>query len=157
MGYAIWDYDSRVWKRREPPVSFGVIKSTKQERWVFRVQETMTSFTAMLEEFINHTGPVRYAAVEWPQFFDSAAGHRTARHGDLTKLTYTVGYLTCVMHILRVMTVELVPVNDWKGQLPKSLVTKRIKNILGEEVCKGIDTHAWDAVGIGLYCKGHFG
>ena len=78
-----------------------------------------------------------------------------AKRGDLVTLSFFIGFLAG-----RLAPVPFIPieVNRWKGQLSKKNVEQRIKNKLGEQVCDtlGIKTHAWDAVGIGLYCKGYF-
>lgn len=88
---------------------------------------------------------------EYPAFFDSAGGTMVAKKGDLLKLTYVVGLfggMVCPTPF------HLIPVHVWKGQLPKEVVNKRIKAILGEKKCVNIKTHAWDAVGIGLHILG---
>ena len=91
--------------------------------------------------------------VEYPSFFDTAAGTMVAKKGDLLKLTCLVGVMCGWMESKSVKT-SLVPVNQWKGQLPKQIVTERIIRYLGEKQCLGIKSHAWDAVGIGLHALG---
>jgi hypothetical protein len=92
-------------------------------------------------------------ACEYPAFFESAAGTMVAKKGDLLKLTSLVGLMWGVVYPLPFL---LVPVNQWKGQLPKEVVNRRITAKLGEKACAGIKSHAWDAVGIGLYVNGDF-
>lgn len=78
-----------------------------------------------------------------------------AGRGDLVTLSFFIGYLAG-----RICPIPFIPVeiNKWKGQLSKKNVTDRIKNKLTKKVCKTLEirTHAWDAVGIGLWAKGHF-
>lgn len=99
------------------------------------------------------------AYIEWPSFFASAVGHAAAARGDLVKLTFGAGFVCGQLRREFGCLIEPIPVNDWKGQLPKSVVIGRIRKILGKDACRklGIKSHAWDAVGIGLYAKGHFG
>lgn len=96
--------------------------------------------------------------VEWPTFFDSGVGHAVARRGDLGKLTFGAGYICGALGECFGCQTVPVTVNEWKGQLPKAVVTERIKHLLGKNKCQrlGITSHAWDAVGIGLYAKGCF-
>ena len=56
--------------------------------------------------------------------------------------------LTC--HRLKVKFVE-VPVMQWKGNLPKAVVKKRVMEAFGLEK---IPNHAADAAGIGLWVVG---
>lgn len=92
---------------------------------------------------------------EWPSFFDTAGGHLTARSGALGKLFFLVGTLHGRCATMGV-TFRLVPVALWKGQLPKPVVIRRIRRVLGAERCKELHIHhdAWDAVGIGLHFLG---
>lgn len=90
---------------------------------------------------------------EYPAYFDSVAGQMVAKRGDLLKLTYLVG---CIAGFLEPIPMILVPVNKWKGQLPKEVVKNRITNILGEKKCRVLKSHDWDACGIGLNAMGYF-
>lgn len=98
-------------------------------------------------------------ACEFPEF--QAAAHRMMgwKRGDLQKLTYLVGAVGYMAYGMTVSAVlEPVPVSQWKGQLPKAVVTDRIREALGSAACGqlAIKTHAWDAVGIGLWRLGVF-
>lgn len=76
-----------------------------------------------------------------------------ARRGDLVKLVMVVGSIVGILST-GCYEIILIPVNRWKGQLPKDVVNKRVERFYGSNNCKGFKTHAWDAVGIGLYYKG---
>ena len=93
--------------------------------------------------------------VEYPSYFESSLGQTVARSGDLLKLTTLVGIISGRVHPLPCV---LVPVNTWKGQLPKSIVEKRVKRIIGLEKFNRlrVRSHAIDAVGIGLWSLGRF-
>jgi len=89
---------------------------------------------------------------EFPEFQSGTARSMGWAKGDLQKLTFLVGYIAG-----RNPSCQFVPVkpSTWKGQLPKSIVTDRIITRLGKEWAQtsGVKTHAWDAVGIGLWFK----
>jgi hypothetical protein len=92
---------------------------------------------------------------EMPHHFGNVGSDMGWKKGDLQKLTYLVG----LFHgVLAPVDFQPVLVRDWKGQLPKAVVTERIKRILGDYACQqvGIVSHAWDAVGIGLWALGRF-
>lgn len=107
----------------------------------------------------RHLRWIQRVFIEWPSFFGSAIGHAAAARGDLVKLTFGAGFVCGELHSIFGCKTEPILVNDWKGQLPKDEVTRRIRSIIGVKKCRnlGIKTHAWDAVGIGLYAKGFFG
>ena len=87
--------------------------------------------------------------IEMPQQMVSARG-LAAQGGAVYKLAFLVGYLARAVHPCRV---HAITVNQWKGQLPKDVVERRIIKTLGTERCTqlNIRTHAWDAVGLGLW------
>jgi hypothetical protein len=99
---------------------------------------------------------------ELPVFYDDAGGHMAAKKGDLGKLLRSVGRIEELCRSRDVRYVEH-SVPQWKGQMSKDLVNRRICRVL-DSVCfgrafdrlvaMGCRTHAWDAVGIGLYAKG---
>lgn len=148
-GVALWSI--RDWKRLCGPMEcFNVYPSgdkPTQRNWYTRGWDVIEKVKASVP-----LGRVRWVYLEFPAYFQSAGGRVTARSGDLVKLSTFVGMLTGQLG----RRVYLVPVNDWKGDLSKSVVELRIRQLLGPEVCKGWTQHTWDAVGIGLYMKGHF-
>lgn len=100
--------------------------------------------------FNRHT----YVFLELPTHFASSArGIAAQGGGSIYYLTYLVGFLGAK---LSQCTVILFTPNEWKGQLPKDVVQRRVTRFLGTETCEelGIKTHAWDAVGMGLSVMG---
>ncbi len=97
-------------------------------------------------------------ACEWPAFFADAGGEMVAKKGDLVKLAHMTGWLACLCNEAQVPEFTRVRVCDWRGQLPDELVEKRVRKAIGSETADqlGIKSHAWDAVGIGLYLRGKF-
>lgn len=93
---------------------------------------------------------------EWPEFRPgSAVGHAAASGGAVFKLAFLCGMYQTQSRVEGGRCV-LAPVSTWKGNLPKDLVTKRLKRAVGAEDSEGtpIASHAWDAVGIGLWYLG---
>lgn len=90
--------------------------------------------------------------IEMPQYMASAAG-LAAQKSSVYKLTFLVGYLACIL-----WPCEIFEVNPqaWKGQLPKDVVAQRVRQYIGNDACVDLDikTHAWDAVGLGLWANG---
>ncbi len=87
--------------------------------------------------------------IERPQFFNSFKGETAAKSDSLFKLCFVTGRLYGVIRSFNLDCV-LLPVNDWKGQLSKRMVSTRIKRICGKNWKGDVE----DAVGMGLYLKG---
>lgn len=108
--------------------------------------------------------PAIIVTCEFPEFQTSASRSMGWMRGDLQKLTYLVGAIGYMTYARLAeknhpgSLFEPVPVSQWKGQLPKTVVESRIRDTLGNRVCERLDikTHAWDAVGIGLWRLGVF-
>lgn len=93
------------------------------------------------------------AYIEFPQYMaGSIAGRTAAQKGDTLKLAYLCGLYAQSLR-RRKCSVTLVTPMEWKGQLPKDVVVSRVRRELGEELCMTlkIKSHAWDAVGLGLW------
>ena len=132
-GWAYWD---RNWKL----IRHGVIKPPAKHTW----EQKMQFIIQILESHVYELG-LNQAYVEFPSFFQSTGGQVTARSGALVKLSSLVGA------IMFTFSAKPVRVNEWKGQLPKEIIIKRIKRILPNVKAK---SHDWDAIGIGLYLRG---
>lgn len=92
---------------------------------------------------------------EFPQFFDSAGGHSTAARGDLQKLTFIVGVYAGITWDFKAIWYPWL-VNEWKGQLSKEIVERKILRRIPEVTKLGVESHMWDAIGIGLHAQGRF-
>ena len=120
----------------------------EKQDWTDRLRSVMEKLEGM---FFQHDITEVYCEV--PQFFGaSIRGQVTADTGDLVKLSAMVGAIAELCRQRRVRLI-LVPVIQWTGQLPKSVVKARIKKRLPDLAVK---SHAIDAVGIGLHAKGFF-
>jgi len=91
---------------------------------------------------------------EFPMQMQSAAGIATQKDSGIYKLAFLVGLIRAEF---KYAAFRPVTPQEWKGQLPKDVVIHRIRRSLGLKATQhlGIKTHAWDAVGIGLWARGN--
>ena len=138
-----------VWRKRtlvEAQVLTVPNRLRKADWWdrVFWMTETLREWMVYHE-----VGSVVAEMTEY-----HAAAHRVMawKTGDLQRLTFLVGAIgqTCQSLDIQFLPIET---SKWKGQLSKEMTIQRVKEALGEAECrqKKITTHAWDAVGIGLW------
>lgn len=143
-GWAIWDITRRKnWELLRygvfVPVKLRGNDTNDLQRWQYeaeQVSETVAGIGKYCESMY----------VEYPSVF---GGGVAAQSGAIVKLATLVGM---IMGGFQGESI-LVPVVNWKGQLPKEIVAKRVKKILPN--CKA-ESHAIDAIGIGLYLQGRF-
>ena len=86
--------------------------------------------------------------IEQPQFFSTHTGYKSAATNSLAKLIFFYGRLWEMCRNFQFQPVA-IPILTWKGQMQKIQVQYRVKRAIGIE----IDSHACDAVGIGLYMR----
>lgn len=124
--------------------------------WIEKVKDIVDRCASMADDY-----GVTQAYCEFPAFHGgTAAGQMVAAKGDLVKLTYFVGWWSAVMMSMGIVP-RMVTVQEWKGQLPKSVSHRRIRHIMQR---RHVDTrslgkmssHVLDAIGIGLYVAGVF-
>jgi len=96
-------------------------------------------------------------ACEWPQSFGSVGGRAASGSGSIIKLAYGVGQIALMADACRIKFAP-IPVMQWKGNLSKINVMKRIIKRLPSSRIDYLEpgSHSWDAIGIGLFCKGLF-
>ena len=112
--------------------------------------------TAALVEVVEglrkfHLGPGSLCVIEMPQVWASPKGIRAATSGALEKLFFAVGALwTWGRHAG--LETHLVPVSQWKGQLPKQLICDRLRaqgfdvpNTSGKDESDAVGLLAWFA------------
>lgn len=127
-------------------IAHGVIKRLSITQWYTRGLVIASDLDLIQNEY-----DVKKSYIEFPSLFQSAHGQMVARKGDLVKLAWFTGLL-----FGRLIKPNLIPVPEWKGQLPKEVVKKRIIKILGKTQTLKLKDHDWDAVGIGLYISKKF-
>lgn len=161
LGWARWVTDLKCPDLSQPDTC-GVIKVPSRlirdtrdgTSWSERFRWLMREF-----ELVAWNGHQPDAmALEWPEFRPgSAMGHAAAVRDNLTQLAFAAGAHACMGFLgNHDIKVELVPVSEWKGSLPKQVVENRIRRAIGSRAVDGtrFESHAWDAIGIGLHAMG---
>lgn len=101
--------------------------------------------------FPPRSGRAHSVVIEFPEHHESFKGRTARTTGSIDRLTFFIGVLvgTLPPH----WRVILVRVRDWKGQLPKDVVTARMIKRYGPDMAATlrIRAHAWDALGIGSW------
>jgi len=150
-GYAIWTWEAGG-GRMTPPLTCGVLTAPSKKSWDDRVQ---WYFIELCELYIHNKcwGTI----VEWPNYRPTMMGQMVAARGDLGKL-FAISTVCLSVGWSNNGFGSPISVNKWKGQLSKEIVRKRIEKRIGLVAVDGskIESHAVDAVGIGLYWKGCF-
>lgn len=97
------------------------------------------------------------AIIEFPMNFKGAKGLAANASGDVIALATCVGAIAGNLHQVGVKSTS-IRVIDWKGQLPKEIVIKRLATLLGPAMCARLrlEKDMWDACGIGMHYKGYF-
>lgn len=148
-GLAFWDM--KEWGHALLPIAVEVITPPENQKWVMACSTLYEEFTDVLESY-----GVSKAYCEFPQYFMSPTGHAATADGNIFKLSSLIGvFMGCLLS--RGGILIPIKVNKWKGQLPKGVVERRIRKLSPEIDTLGVESHAWDAVGIGLYAQGLFG
>jgi hypothetical protein len=141
------------------PSRVGVIypNSQSSDLWEEKAEQMGNRLREAMFLIPGHGRSVRresktHVYIEMPQQMVSARG-LAAQAGSVYKLAFLVGYLARAVYPCRV---HAITVNQWKGQLPKEVVISRVMRDVGAERCRqlNIRTHAWDAVGLGLWAGG---
>lgn len=144
-GIAIWSMEN--WLKETLPIATYVITPPAHDDWVFAIADIYKQIDPIWE--IHN---VQKAYCEFPQYFTSGKGHSATAKGDIYKLSCLVGVFMGMMLGKGTMLIP-IQVNSWKGQLPKEAVIARLLKREPKLADLNIQTHAWDAVGIGYYYK----
>lgn len=147
IGWAAWEVSA--WARLEPPYGNGVIYERPRMTWEESLLDVLKTFRR--DVLVPLTPSTCY--LEKPKYHE-ARGQATARSGALVKLAIAAGAEMAIC--TEFSAIRWVEIADWKGQMPKDAVERRIRKRLGDEACQNFRSHAWDAVGIGLHAKGFF-
>lgn len=159
MGWAFWraprPHNMLTKDDDRPPHFTGLIKAPrkldlpKRALWIAKEIERESMSWGTLGGGIG----VRNISIvsEFPEWMGIQLGWAA---GDLQKLVFLVGMLAGYLHEAR--TFELVKPGEWKGQLPKSVVNRRLRRRFGAGAVQDWDKDMWDAVGIGMWSMGRF-
>lgn len=158
-GWAFWP------KGKKYPTRCGVIEPNTNLQ---KMKKLLTSnkeidFFDKMHSTIHQLGKItlnlkpEFVVVEWPQSFTSVGGRAATGAGSIIKLAFGIGQVALMAYACQAKFVP-VPVAQWKGNLSKQIVIKRIKKRLTQARLEYLEpsSHAWDAIGIGLFCKGLF-
>ncbi len=138
-----------------------VAKKKKDKTWVQEFHTTLADFDAWIHEYTERHGGKIEVACELPEFWSGGKGGIAARGGALVKLTFATGALIQVIESMYETEVSLYPPSKWKGQTTKAQVKTRVRAVLDKQAHDTpqtgrpkLDSHCWDAAGIGLYHTG---
>jgi len=142
-----------IFKMGKPrPVYCAVIKSRGAvgPSWTDRVHRIAEQVSDLC---VEHN--VRGIVCEMMEMHQSPRAQMMWKTGDLQRTLFLTGAFFGMTEA-GVVNFRLVPPSEWKGQLPKSVTINRINKLLGKGVGTEleIESHAWDAVGIGLWHMG---
>lgn len=87
-------------------------------------------------------------AIEYPRIYP----HSDQQKGDLNDIVELGGVVSAIVSWLAVEDVQVFYPQDWKAQVPKKVMTERIKK--RAPWCESKDHNVLDAVGIGLFALG---
>jgi len=147
-GFAFWDnlLLSSICPSPSPPTMHGRWMPKRGVQWQAKFDDCIRC----VEEWLGMTAPSIIVCIEAPELWTgSAKSIASAASGKLLKLAYLVGGMVHVCHQMEIECVHLSP-GDWKGQLPKEAMQKRVTRMLG---CT-FKEHEYDAVGMGLSAMG---
>ena len=151
-GWAFWDEIERGTKDAQVPTATGIITFPKSRDW----EECCVSAPTLLQSVLAKHN-VKHLVLEFPQLWSgSATSMASGSRGDLFKLCYLVGafgecfsYHSDLRHLNDHRSIKIEP-QEWKGQLTKRTVDRRIARALDAQYPE----HISDAVGIGLAIQG---
>jgi hypothetical protein len=143
-GVAVWR--SSTWSTLCRPAAYAVYTPQIAGQYHVKCEDVYTRLWGFLDRY----RPISHVYVEWPAvWIDGGSGYEAAMEGSVVKLAYSVGWVHALALALNATFVP-VQIREWKGTLPKRVVTDRIQEMIGVRY----PDHAGDAVGIGLHCKG---
>jgi hypothetical protein len=148
-GLAFWN--ERTWGDLCPPSQVANIYA-RGGSWDERARKLTEKFRFELQPTTRHCVTVAY--IEVPEYMEGTARvNASTVKGDTLKLAMVVG---AFMAVCWELSIPILPyeVHEWKGQLPKEIVWKRIKARIPDVVKLNPKSHSIDAIGIGLHAKG---
>lgn len=126
--------------------SSGVIKVKQKRQWPGKVADVCAEFEGLVQSL-----KPSIVVLEFPEMWGGdAKSMQSAQRGDLFKLAYLTGGLGEIARRSGARLPVLVFPREWKGQLPKDVVIKRIQNVLDVKP----KDHEADAIGMGVAAQG---
>ena len=154
LGWALWNAES--WKECIAPIETGIIRVGRNKGigWEIKLQRVSSQLNDNL--IVPHRP--KYLALEYPELWSgSAKSHAAAKHdGGLLELAYACGVHAADARRNGAKKIILIRPTAWKGQMPKIIAARRIRRAFpSSEVVQETESHAMDAIGIGLAAKGY--
>lgn len=141
MGVAMFEVDHR--KRTSQLLKYFVVLIPKSKgEWHARIN-TMTDRAI---HFCNTNQPDMVLIEEPRLFLSTGKGQAASNSGAVLKLVATAYCIAGALKALFTDRVIMVPVQQWKGNVPKEITQKRV---LRHWNCRSGDDNITDAVGIG--------
>lgn len=155
-GIALWEW--KPWVTHVPalPTLVQCVKPTAamSSTWFHKAQ----SVVSIVADVLDGLGTTTKTYIEEPQYFQSHYGQTAARDGALVKLCLLTGML-----MQACPDVTPIRVNQWKGNVPKTVIENRVRRLLlhiaktqgyaAPEMEHWTD-HEFDAIGLGLHQQG---
>lgn len=155
-GIAIWKPFDNIYGVTLPTYAGVVTPRETQQGWLAKVNEVVDALILICDNY-----SVQEVRMEFPEYWQSDARGQTAVvRGDILKLAHFCGSLARACYRLHI-DVDTITPGQWKGQLPKTIITTRISKVyethglLNEFMDMEVSSHALDAVGIGLWSQGY--
>ena len=161
MGAAVWDHGEFTEAINsgdpiKPLDTMSVtLKSVSNPKPVDRVKCITQLTDALMSWLVESELRPLTIVCEYPQVFATSSTGLAAAN-DAMGIMFFVG---CLRGIFYTDGVEFIPasVTAWKGNMSKELTQRRVqKRYPDANDWLGKSSHAWDAVGIGLWAMGEF-
>jgi hypothetical protein len=150
LGGTGWCYWAALHPKTLAPTRHGVLTAPRSIGWQSRVTWIAGAFAILLRGELRIGSPCS-VVIEWPKLWaGSAKSMAAAEKDDLFKLTYLIGALGSRAAMITSRQPVLLPVNTWKGQLPKREILRRLKKLTGIR----FKNHEGDAAGMGMHLLG---
>ncbi len=147
-GFAFWQdlLAASLQQEPTPPTMHGRWMPKRGQYWQTKFNDCID----WVERWIGMMADGVIVCIEAPELWTgSAKSIASASTGKLLKLAYLVGGMIRVCDTLDLEWVHISP-GEWKGQLPKEAMKKRVAKLLG---CT-YKEHEYDSVGMGLAAMG---
>lgn len=123
------------------------------------IAENIEKMVEWLHEHPRWTDKIDRVFCEMPQSYGGAVGVAASGQQDVVWLAYCVGYVARWAEEIEAEFLE-IPVQNWKGNMPKILTAERIARRLKKidinayADLSGNISHDWDAAGVAMHGMG---
>lgn len=135
-GYCLMTENYRIKK-------YGLLQS-KEKTWLAKYHVILNQVSELIHSILPDE-----LVLEYPEYWEGTQGHSARESGSLFKLTFLCGGIVATARDISKVT--LVTPSNWKGQLKKDKVRKRLMKVFPKIVDDDLDHNIMDAVGIIYY------